>query len=228
MSIASIGAGSPALANLPLSGITSANSARQDGDSNEGGQRITPNQGGKLHDAIAQGLSQLGTSGQTVNSTSGSSDAAAAKDQQQVLAVFIQNLFAALHAQTQTGQSAPDVTVAAGISSLAAAGTVSGSATHGHRHGDGVGKLEGDLKSLIQKISAPTSNDTSSTSNSSAGTTADSSSSSTLSNLQQSFSALLSADGVAGDAATLNSFLQSLSQNLQGVPATGNIVSTKV
>jgi hypothetical protein len=92
-------------------------------------------------------------------------------------------------------------------------------AGHGHHHGGGSGNIGSELQSLEQQLSSSSSGTTTSTS----GTT---SSSSATDALQQSFSNLLAANGASGSTATLGSFLQSLSQNLEGASPTGNIVNT--
>ncbi|MCX7178652.1 MAG: hypothetical protein NTX56_07735, partial [Proteobacteria bacterium] len=44
--------------------------------------------------------------------------------------------------------------------------------------------------------------------------------------LQQSYQNLLSALGASGKASSLGNFLQALSQNLQGIGTSGNVVNT--
>lgn len=83
---------------------------------------------------------------------------------------------------------------------------------HHHHHGGGVAGASGiqsGLQDLIQQLSS------SNASSSSADTA-----------LQQSFQNLLSANGASGNQATLGSFLQTLSQNLQMANPSGNIVNT--
>jgi len=88
-----------------------------------------------------------------------------------------------------------------------------------------MGKIEGGLQNLIQQLSSSSSADTSGSSTAGSGS---SSSNSSLDALQQSFDNLLSADGKSGSGATLENFLQTLSQNMQGSLPTGNVIATKV
>lgn len=251
MSIDSISTNNSALTSTQFSSVSSVKSARHDGDGDDQGVRKTGGGGraGKFREAISDALAQLGISAVNAGSSAasgtsgvaataspdGSSDVTASKTPKQALDSFVQSLFAALHAQTQTAQAPKEgggIDALAGAERTRTAGT--SNARH-HRHSGGVGKLEGDLQSLIKELSANTSS-TSTTDFTTLGvrsTTGTYSSGSgtlspTVTQLQQNFSALLSADGSASGSASLGNFLQTLSHNLQGAPASGNIVNTKV
>lgn len=259
MSIDSIGTNISALTTTQFSNVSSVNSARQDGDADDQGPRKAGGGGrvGKFREAINDALAQLGVSASAATGSSDTtgltgtgaaasadsgSDVTASKTPKQALDAFVQSLFAALHAQSQTSQPPQEGAAISSFAGAGSTGTASASAatgTHAHRHGGGVGKLEGDLQNLIKELSASTSptattTDATATATSSTAlgiTGTDNSGSSTsspvLTQLQQSFSALLSADGAAGSTTSLGNFLQALSQNFHGAPASGNIVNTK-
>jgi hypothetical protein len=234
MSISSISGNNSAIYSTQLSDLTSVNSNTQDSDGDNDGNRISGAVGGgKFASAISQALTQLGVTPATASNSSDASGTSTSQDPQQALASFMQSLFAALHAQSGTqaatsNNSAADNSSAVGSVTSATTTTnnnaVAGTAGEGHHHhhgGGGMGKLEGGLQNLIQQLS-------SSGQDASGSSTSSSSSSSTLDALQQSFNNLLSADGASGSNVSLTSFLQSLSQGLEGAPATGNVVTTKV
>ncbi len=229
--MSTISAINQALVSTPFSGTQNVSSG-QDSDGDHDGSSVAqaPGGGGKFASAISQALSQLSVS-VGAGSASGASAASASptQDSQQALATFILNLFAAL--QAQGGQNAPPSSSAAAATGAKNSEGVNGVANasgQGHHHRGGMSKLEGGLQNLIQQLSsssgssagAATSTSTATATSASAST----SSSSTLDALQQSFNNLLAA---SGSQATLASFLQSLSQNLQGAPATGNVISTQ-
>ena len=168
----------------------------------------------KFADAISAALSQVtgssSSTGTTASSTSGTSDSSQAE------ATFAQNLFAAL--QSQAGGAA-----ASGTGSTAASGGTAPAGGHHHHHGGGGGKISSGLDSLASQLTASSSDSNTSTTDSS-----DSTGSDPLSALQASFNNLLAANGQSASSASLPQFLQTLSQNLQNAPATGNVVSTKV
>lgn len=212
MSVSAINGNNAAITGTQLTGISSAGSG-QDTDGDNDGSRGSRVGGGKFASAISQVLSQLGVStGSSATGASGAadtSDSSATQDPQQALTAFMQNLYAALQAQASPQTPASDST-AAGSDGSSAVASVS---RHHHHHGAGMSKLESGLQNIAQQLSASSSSGTSG---------------SALDNLQQSFSSLLTADGVSGNGTTLGSFLQALSQNLQSAPATGNVVSTRV
>ena len=146
-------------------------------------------------------MNALSQSGITVGSTSSGTttpSSGASQSPQQALQSFMQNLFAALHAQSsgqnQTGEN--------DRSGAAAAGAM------GSHHG-GIGKMEANLQSLIQQLSSGTSM------------------SPVDASLQQSYQNLIGTQGATGNQSSLTSLLQTLSQNLQGVGMTGNIVNSQ-
>lgn len=232
MSISPIGASNSSIYTTPYSSLTATGSSSD--SSNTSSSRVGGAGSGRFADAIQNALSQLGVSpdGSSTDSTGGTSsstsDASAANDPQQALSAFAQNLFAALQAQSAGQAGAAQGTGSSGDESGANAvsGSSGGGGHHHHHGGGGVGKLESGLQSLISELSSSSSQDA--TGSSTSDSSSSSSSNSSLDALQQSFNNLLSADGASGSGATLSNFLQSLSQNLHGAPATGNVVSTKV
>src|SRR5471032_3145529 len=168
----------------------------------------------KFSDVISAALSQVtgASSTSSTSSTSGTSDSSQAE------ATFAQNLFAAL--QSQAG-GAP----ASGSSSTASGGAAPAGGHHHHHGGGGGGKISSGLDSLASALTASSSNTSTTDSSTDAS---DTTGSDPLSALQASFNNLLAANGQSSSSASLPQFLQTLAQNLQNAPATGNVVSTKV
>lgn len=229
MSISPITSNNSAIAATQFSGLTPVAATSKDCDGDNDGSRVSSasGRGGKFASAITQALAQLGVSAPSAGSTSGTSGASSAQDPKQALTSFMQNLFAALQSQNGTPAAASSGSASGTSASGAGAntsvdGTTTGAAAattgHGHHHhgGGGMSKLESGLQSLSQQLSS-----------SSGQTTSGGPSNPSLDALQQSFNNLLSADGASGSNATLNAFLQSLSQSLHGAPTTGNVVTTK-
>jgi hypothetical protein len=195
----------------PQRGISSAAVKDSDGDY-DGTRASAPSsssgKGGLLASAIKQALSQIGATGSSTSAAAGTTDP------QQALGLFIQNLFAALGAQAGQAAAAQGGKDSDGDNDGSSASSVSAPSGSGHHHhGGGKGGLEAKLQSLVQQLS------TSSTSPARDGSTV-----SPLSALQQSFQSLLGSLGASGDPATLRGFLQTLSQDLQGVSPTGNMI----
>lgn len=220
------------ISSLQRSDVSQACSSIQDsggGDNDASHISQTSGSGGKVASAIGQALAQLGVSPATTSGTSNAastSDTSSTVDPQQALAAFMQNLFAALQPQTSqpaTATNGSAVSTTNGNDGASAIASGSGTGTgHRHHHGGGISKLEDDLQSLIQQLSSASDQGASGSSSSRPN-----SSSSADDALQQSFNNLLASNGGSGSSATLSNFLQSLSQNLQGTPAIGNVVSTK-
>ncbi len=188
-----------------------------------------------LMDAVFSALSQAGVTGSTANSSAPPSSAtpsSSGQDPLQALGAFMHNLFASL--QSQGGQAAtPSAQPPAqgggdadGDHDGSAAASVSApSGGHHHHHGGGgASQIESNLQSLIQQVSASAPG---TAATSSSGAIAASPIASTSSTLQQSYQNLLSALGVSGSSSSLSSFLQALSQNLQGMSSSGNVVNTQ-
>lgn len=201
--------------------------AVSDTDGDNDGSRGTKSGGGFLITALQNSLSSVGVGdiGASNNSgaTSASSSSASGNDSQQALQNFLQTLLAALQSggadkQAESGNAGSET------SSSTSTGTATTSATspqaHHHHHG-GAGRLEAGVQNLLQELSSSTSSDAS-------NTVTGGDTNSALSSLQSSFSNLLAATGVSGQSATLTGFLQSLSQNLQGVGTAGGVVSAHV
>ncbi|HEY8027550.1 MAG TPA: hypothetical protein VIF60_23625 [Burkholderiaceae bacterium] len=173
---------------------------------------------GLFSSAISQTLFQIGVTPTASNVATG---AAPTNTQQQALNVFAQDLFGALQSttpQASTGAGTrystsskkdgkPGSTTASADSAKAtqSASTPNGAAGSGN-------SLESRLRGLIQQIGT--------------GTSPESSGQEAYSALQQSFGALVAAQGGTGNGATLGKFLQALSGNLQDIPPTGSLIST--
>jgi len=173
----------------------------------------------KFADAISAALSQVtGSSSSTGTTAAGStSSTSGTGDASQAEATFAQNLFAALQSPAAASS---------GSTGAAASGGAAPAGGHHHHHGGGGGgKISSGLDSLASALTASSSN-TSTTDSSTDGS--DTTGSDPLSALQASFNNLLAANGQSSSSASLPQFLQTLSQNLQNAPATGNVVSTKV
>lgn len=214
MPVSALDTGNTPVSNIQYASVSPANPGRQDaGIDNGGGCASVAAGAGRFASAIEQTMKQLGASDGTASNASG---AASTQDSQQATQAFMHQLFAALHAQN-SGKSTSSTADGGNADS-----TVTGAGGHYHHHGGGMGKLEGALQNLAQQLSPASGTGAPDT-----GTTGQGSANSALDTLQQSFTQMLSADGLQGSNATLASFLQTLSQNLQGAPATGNVVSTR-
>ena len=205
------------------SGTNLVTSTGNDSDGDGDGSRASGNanrSGGKgaFIDAVFQALSQSGVSGNNAQLATSSNSSSTTQDPVQALGSFMHNLFAALQSQGPQGSAQNTQSAASqgtdsdgnnNASNTSTAQAVSGQGHHHHHHGGGAGNIESKLQSLIQQLSSNS-------------TTSDS----TQPALNQSFQNLQSSLGSSGGQATLGSFLQTLSQNIQGVSATGNAVNT--
>jgi len=168
------------------------------------------------------------TSGTSAATSSAAVPSAATSDQiTQALAAFEKNLFDSLHAQdaaissagasgsstaattAPTAAAITDPTQAPSTATPAATSSASASAApvpgHHHHHGGGGGvQLQAELSSLIDQTST-TASGTSPASTAATGTAS----------LDQSFQNLLGSLGVTGNNASLNTFLQAMSANMQ-------------
>ena len=214
MSVTSINGSSCPMSNLQ-SGMSRISSAHE--SDNNGNRAAGINGKGQLSAAISQLMSQLGISAGNVtnasasSSTTDTSGATAPQDSQQAVATFMQSLYAALQAQSGTSGAASSRADHDANSASSVSGATTANAT-GHHHHGGLSKLEHNLQSLMQQLSSDSANG---------------SSNPTLDNLQQSFTNLLGAENASGKGTNLTSFLQNLSQNLQGTAPTGNVVRTQ-
>lgn len=255
MSINAISSNNYALSQINQLGNTRQARRGGDNDGDNDGSRITGAGGssggpGALIASIFQALSQAGISGTSAASTdtgtasaaTGTSSASAAstpaQDPLQALGAFMHNLFAAL--QGQGGQTAQGAQTTAqgssdgdgdsdGSANEKASTAVSGATGSGRHHSGNLAKLESNLQSLIQQLStspsaAPTTG--SSEAVSASGGTPSTAATNAAAPLQQSYQNLLSALGASGKASSLGNFLQALSQNLQGIGTSGNVVNT--
>ena len=182
---------------------SSETNAAQASNSAEAYPPVGPPAGAGMLDAVTQALAKIGVgssssaSGKTAATASVSSSA---EDPAQALAVFMDTLMAALHAQSVRAAT-KDTTNS----------RIAGSPDD-PRH-----NIQSDMQRLIETLaSSPGSSTGSGSSDSSAGA------------LQQSFQKLLSAAGGSSSNATLSDFLLAFARNLPGASSVGNVVSTRV
>jgi hypothetical protein len=166
------------------------------------------------------------------NATTSTTAATPSADQiSQALMAFERNLFDSLQAQNTTTLTpattaatpavATDPNAAATIASApttASAAPPAQGTRHHHHDGGGDAQLVAELNALISQTTSSTA--TSSTAMSTAaatatGTTVDPATAAPASTLDQSFKNLLSTLGVTGNNASLNSFLQAMSADVQ-------------
>ena len=158
--------------------------------------------------AVFQALSQAGVTGAAPATASG----ATSQNPLQALGAFLHDLFAAM--QTPGGSTSGN----APVGNSAASGVAQGK-------GGGLAALEANLQNLIQQITASASSAGSTAG--SIGSTSSTSSTSATAQLQQDYQNLLNSMGATAGSSTLGGFLQALSQNLQGMSHTGNVVNTQ-
>jgi hypothetical protein len=199
---------------------------------------------GNLLETVMQSLSQAGIN-PSGTSTAGGATAGTATQSAQAVSSFMQNLFAALKAQDSNATTASTANTTAAASTTTAA-TTAASATalapasgasqgtpsvgHHHRHhGGDSGQFGSELNSLIANLSSTDSSNIAAASGSTDATAAATSSGPTTaaSQLQQSFKNMLNSLGANTSSTSLNSFLQTFSQNMQGMSASGNIINTQ-
>jgi hypothetical protein len=126
---------------------------------------------------------------------------------------FIQNLMAAMHAQSAAAMSTAS---APEQDSAGATSAVAGS------YGTSRPNAATDLQSLIQELAA------SSSSGSSPANSAAATSDPTLSNLETSFSNLVAAmGGTDSSQQTMSNFLATLASDMHGASPVGNLLSTQ-
>lgn len=151
----------------------------------------------------------------------------------QALLAFEKNLFDSLQAQhtatvnQDSGASAPAVTNDPSTSAAPAAATANATAPaqgmrhHHHHDGGGDALLTAELNALIAQTASsvassdPSSDPSNGTATASLSTTSVATNTAPASALDQSFKNLLSTLGVTGNNASLNSFLQAMSANVQ-------------
>ncbi|KFB67826.1 hypothetical protein [Candidatus Accumulibacter vicinus] len=181
---------------------SSETNAAQASNSAEAYPPVGPPAGAGMLDAVTQALAKIGVgssssaSGKTAATASASSSA---EDPAQALAVFMDTLMAALHAQSVRAATKDTNSRIAG-------------SPDDPRH-----NIQSDMQRLIETLaSSPGSSTGSGSSDSSADA------------LQQSFQKLLSAAGGSSSNATLSDFLLAFARNLPGASSVGNVVSTRV
>src|SRR5450830_829865 len=223
MSISSLGSSS-AVAQTQYLGRQ-----RHDSDQDDGTQGVSSGGESRFANAISQALASLGasSSASATSTASGTTATSGTKSTQQALSAFAQSLFAALQAQNGTQSSSGTAgNTSSSTTSPSAVASASGSGGSHHHHHGGVSQLESGLQGLIQQLGATSSSGSSSSTGTSTGSGTSSSSNSAIDALQSSFSNLLAAEGQSGSGASLTTFLQNLSNNVQGATNTGNVVKT--
>ena len=151
--------------------------------------------------------------------TNGSGSSSSTSDQiAQALAAFEKNLFDSLQAQDNSGGAASTTTASAtpaattvsdptnALQTAATAPPVTAPGHH-HHHGGDNAKLGAELSSLIAQTSTASTDGSTTTSAPAAATS--------MTSLDQSFKTLLGTLGVSGNNASLNTFLQAMSANMQ-------------
>jgi len=188
---------------------SSETNAAQASNSAEAYPPVGPPAGAGMLDAVTQALAKIGVgssssaSGKTAATASASSSA---EDPAQALAVFMDTLMAALHAQS--------VRAATKDTNSRIAGSPDDPR---HNIQSDMQNIQSDMQRLIETLaSSPGSSTGSGSSDSSADA------------LQQSFQKLLSAAGGSSSNATLSDFLLAFARNLPGASSVGNVVSTRV
>src|SRR5450830_649812 len=230
MSISSLGSSS-AVAQTQYLGRQ-----RHDSDQDDGTQGVSSGGESRFANAISQALASLGASSSacatstasgTTSSSASTGSTSGTESTQQALSAFAQSLFAALQAQNGTQSSSGTAgNTSSSTTSPSAVASASGSGGSHHHHHGGVSQLESGLQGLIQQLGATSSSGSSSSTGTSTGSGTSSSSNSAIDALQSSFSNLLAAVGQSGSGASLTTFLQNLSNNVQGATNTGNVVKT--
>jgi len=195
------GAGAQAANANPLANVNAATSTFL--------QTLTP--------IAATSSAAIDASGTATTNSSGASSSTS--DQiAQALAAFEKNLFDSLQAQDNSGgaaatnaasaapaaTTAPDTANAVQTAATAAPLTSPG---HHHHHGGDNAKLGAELSSLIAQTSTASTDGSTTTSAPAAATS--------MTSLDQSFKTLLGTLGVSGNNASLNTFLQAMSANMQ-------------
>lgn len=179
---------------------SSETNAAQASNSAEAYPPVGPPAGAGMLDAVTQALAKIGVgSSSSASGKTAATASASAEDPAQALAVFMDTLMAALHAQSVRAATKDTNSRIAG-------------SPDDPRH-----NIQSDMQRLIETLaSSPGSSTGSGSSDSSADA------------LQQSFQKLLSAAGGSSSNATLSDFLLAFARNLPGASSVGNVVSTRV
>jgi hypothetical protein len=183
----------------------------------------------------AAATSSTALSSTALSSSSASSSGAIQTTQNQEVAMqaFLQNLFASL-GQANIASSSANGTASKDTSALSGIQADSSTlAVDGHHHGGG-SHMTADIQGLLQQMAS--SNPSASSTLSSTSSSVQSSGPASLNQLASSFQNLVSAfnasqgqSASAGNAPTLQSFLQNLYQSMSGAQsANGSIVSTQI
>lgn len=177
---------------------SSETNAAQASNSAEAYSPVGPPASAGMLDAVTQALAKIGV-GSSSSASGKTAATASAEDPAQALAVFMDTLMAALHAQSVRAATKDTNSRIAG-------------SPDDPRH-----NIQSDMQKLIETLASSLGSSTGSgSSDSSAGA------------LQQSFQKLLSAAGGSSSNATLSDFLLAFARNLPGASSVGNVVSTRV
>lgn len=179
---------------------SSETNAAQASNSAEAYSPVGPPASAGMLDAVTQALAKIGVgSSSSASGKTAATASASAEDPAQALAVFMDTLMAALHAQSVRAATKDTNSRIAG-------------SPDDPRH-----NIQSDMQKLIETLASSLGSSTGSgSSDSSAGA------------LQQSFQKLLSAAGGSSSNATLSDFLLAFARNLPGASSVGNVVSTRV
>lgn len=179
---------------------SSETNAAQASNSAEAYSPAGPPASAGMLDAVTQALAKIGVgSSSSASGKTAATASASAEDPAQALAVFMDTLMAALHAQSVRAATKDTNSRIAG-------------SPDDPRH-----NIQSDMQKLIETLASSLGSSTGSgSSDSSAGA------------LQQSFQKLLSAAGGSSSNATLSDFLLAFARNLPGASSVGNVVSTRV
>jgi len=188
--------------------------------------------------AFLQTLTPLAAAPTATNGDPTAAPTSAATSDQiaQALAAFERNLFQSLQAQDPSAVTANGASTGSAATSATASGTATEAASpavaptsvassaqapvqgHHHHPGGGGAKLGEELSALIAQTA--TNSSSTATDGSAAATSPTTTGAATTASLDQSFKTLLTTLGVSGNNASLNTFLQAMSANMQSGGAT--------
>jgi hypothetical protein len=214
----------PQLSQMTSTGAATSVGIGRDGDNDGSAGKVNKGRRADFMAALSQAFMQIGANGASTTSATNPTavtGVSATQDPKQEMRTFMHDLFAALRSTGKGQQGGKD---SDGDKDGSAASKVS--ATSGQY---GASSIESKLQNLILQISSSDASSATGSATSASNVSATAPTSNTaLSALQQDFSNLMggSQNTSSGTQPTLSSFLQALTQNLQGANAAGNIVNT--
>jgi hypothetical protein len=222
MSINGIGSYQLSAASAYAEQTPHANAVESDGDVDRSRATAPIDNAGRnglFSSAISQTLFQIGVTPTAANVATG---AAPTGTQQQTLTAFTQNLFGAL--QTAGGNASSTGTAKAGAPTRSTSRNASNTSSSASASQGAQGlnlatgnTLQNRLQSLIQELGQNT-----------AGTDESTEENQALTQLQQSFQDFVTSQNTGTQQQpTLTSFLQTLAQNLQDAPSSGNLINVQ-